>query len=375
MASHCRRFLLPFVLAALAAFPRSSAAQDPQTELLKRFGMRVNGGVTFFLSKDQLDWLGFKRPGLLADLSFSLLVRSWLSAELGGTLGVFMSGAETKELEALVPAVAAPGGLLAPWLGLRAHGTTRRLVPFLSVNFGPGFTGDLVRPLLQGSVGADINVGLGTSIGPALGFSQMFQKNRPGASTDALFFWAGLTFAYRALPYTPPATKHTHSVERVIEVRRVVERDVERERIYVAVPAPPVDNNELDELLDRALPAPRERVELLAPVLFGFDSDALEPLGVAMLHEVAGVLRQRTDIELLAIHGYADKRGPADHNRTLARRRAERVRKWLTDRGIAAERLMVAEGENGLVEQGESEPEHAQNRRVIFRVLRVAGPR
>src|SRR5688572_31839443 len=45
------------------------------------------------------------------------------------------------------------------------------------------------------------------------------------------------------------------------------------------------------------------RVELLAPVLFAFDSDQLEPIGVAMLHEVAHTLRERNDIRLLEIEG------------------------------------------------------------------------
>jgi outer membrane protein OmpA-like peptidoglycan-associated protein len=371
--SHLSRVLLSISLIVLAGIPASGTAQDAQTDLRKRFGMRVTGAVAFFLSEDQVDWLGFRRPGFLGDLSFGMLLRSWLSAEVGGTLGMFMSGATAKELEELTPVVAAPGGLLAPWLGARVHGATRRLVPFCSLNVGPGFTGDLVRPLLQGSVGADINVGLGVSIGPVVGYSHMFQKSAPGASTDARFLWVGLTFAYRALPYTPPErTVHTHSTQRVVEVRTVVEH--EQQTVYVAPPAPAVDNKELSELLDRALPAPRGRVELLAPVLFAFDSDALQPLGVAMLHEVADTLRQRSDIELVAIQGYADKRGSTDHNRELAQRRARRVMAWLTAHGIAAERLMVSEWENGYVEQGESEAEHAQNRRVIFRVLRAAEP-
>jgi outer membrane protein OmpA-like peptidoglycan-associated protein len=360
----------------MACLPGSAAAKDTRIELVKRFGVRVSGSVAFFLSKDQLDWLGFKLPGFLGDISFSLQVKPWLSTELGGTIGVFIPGAKAAELEPLVPLVAAPGGLLAPWLGLRAHGTSRRLVPFVSLNFGPGITGDLVRPLLQASVGADINVGSGASVGPVVGFGQMFQKNQPGASTDAQFFWVGLSFGYRALPYTTPVkTVHTHSVERVIEVRRVVDHQVERQTSYVPTPGPPVDDKELNELLDRALPAPRGRVELLAPVLFGFDSDALDPLGVAMLHEVVDLLKRRTEIELVAIQGYADKRGSAEHNGALAKRRAQRVKEWLIDHGIAGARLMVAEGLNGFVEEGESEPEHAQNRRVIFRVLRMAEPK
>jgi outer membrane protein OmpA-like peptidoglycan-associated protein len=137
-----------------------------------------------------------------------------------------------------------------------------------------------------------------------------------------------------------------------------------------------VSDGELNELLDRALPPTREdRMELLAPVLFAFDSDTLEPVGVAMLHEVASLLKSRPDIELLAILGFADKRGSSEYNLQLSTRRAERVRAWLMEHGIAGERLTVQNlGATGFVETGETETEHEQNRRVIFRVLRLREP-
>ena len=51
-----------------------------------------------------------------------------------------------------------------------------------------------------------------------------------------------------------------------------------------ATPEPEL-SPELLTLIERA--APGARTELLAPVLFKFDSAALEAIGVAMLHEVA----------------------------------------------------------------------------------------
>ena len=63
-----------------------------------------------------------------------------------------------------------------------------------------------------------------------------------------------------------------------------------------SLPPPPTPpSGDLDKLLDAALPmpeAPKARVELLAPVLFKFASDELEPVGVAMLHEVARELEK-----------------------------------------------------------------------------------
>ena len=45
------------------------------------------------------------------------------------------------------------------------------------------------------------------------------------------------------------------------------------------------------------------------------------------------------------------------------------------EHGIAGERLTVQnQGATGFVEAGETEAEHEQNRRVIFRVLRLKEP-
>jgi outer membrane protein OmpA-like peptidoglycan-associated protein len=129
---------------------------------------------------------------------------------------------------------------------------------------------------------------------------------------------------------------------------------------------------DLDALLESAVPP--SRVELLAPVLFKFDSDVLEPVGIAMLHEVARELASRKDIELLEIQGYADARGSTEYNEALSARRAERVRLWLVAHGVATERLSVAaRGATQPVEPARSAAAYEQNRRVVFRVKRLQG--
>jgi outer membrane protein OmpA-like peptidoglycan-associated protein len=75
------------------------------------------------------------------------------------------------------------------------------------------------------------------------------------------------------------------------------------------------------------------------------------------------------------VRGYADRRGGDAHNRALSERRARRVIEWLSAHGVAAERLQLdPQGASELVEQGDSEGEHQQNRRVVFRVLRTEDP-
>jgi outer membrane protein OmpA-like peptidoglycan-associated protein len=91
-----------------------------------------------------------------------------------------------------------------------------------------------------------------------------------------------------------------------------------------------------------------------------------------MLHEVAATLQSRPDVELVQIQGHADQRGNAEYNRALSQRRAERVLAWLVEHGIASERLEVdAHGAVEPLEEDKSEPAQQQNRRVVFRVLKL----
>ena len=77
----------------------------------------------------------------------------------------------------------------------------------------------------------------------------------------------------------------------------------------------------------------------------------------------------------MEIQGYADRRGSVEYNAELSLRRADRVRGWLVERGVAAERLQVAaHGASAPVEAGDGEANHEQNRRVVFRVLQARSP-
>ena len=137
-------------------------------------------------------------------------------------------------------------------------------------------------------------------------------------------------------------------------------------------PAPPPSepSPDVSALLEKALPTLTRREELLAPVLFAYDSDKLDANAVAMLHEVKRALDARPEIERVQIEAYADRRGKLEYNLALSRRRGEHVKAWLVAHGIGAERLeVVARGADDFVESGAEEAAHEQNRRVIFRVV------
>ncbi len=323
----------------------ASAAAQPA-----RFSLRATTAAALMVSASQVGPLRFDRPSALSALRAAYALYPWL--EVGPALhgGWFFASKR------------ANGGLLALSVGPTLR-VARRTSPYLGIDFGAGVTGASVRPFVALQAGLDVAVGSQVSLGPALGYGQLVQWNRPGLSTDARYIWLG--FALRVqLAQEKPA----HVAKVPIEARRPARPP--------ATPPTPLPDATPDvlELIERALPAP-PRVELLAPVLFAFDSDALEPLGVAMLHEVAHTLRTRPELRRVEIQGYADERGDARYNHQLSRRRAARARAWLIEHGVAPERLILAaHGASGFVESGDSEAGHQQNRRVIFRVLEVAEP-
>jgi outer membrane protein OmpA-like peptidoglycan-associated protein len=325
----------------------------PARALADGFNLRSTANLALMVSSDQVQRMKYERPGILGALHAGYEVRPSLELRAGVTGGGFFTENRRQN---------PTGGLLGGTLGVRLQAPARKYRPWAAVDLGMGATGELLRPLFWLSIGVDIAFAERFALGPVLGYARLFQWNGRGYSDDAGSFAVGASFVValdrRAVPPPPKPA-----------VQRVPVRHVRKEE----PPAPPAaPSDDVLVLIERALPTPT-RTELLAPVLFAFDSDSLEPIGVAMLHETAGTLAARPEIELLEIRGYADERGDVVYNQALSLRRAERVRDWLVAHGVSGERLVVAgHGEHELVEAGADERDHLQNRRVVFRVLREA---
>ena len=337
--SAAERALFTAWLLALLTVPSSTRAQA------SRWSARAHGSIALMLSEDQLGRLRYDQPGLLAELAAEYEALPWLAGQLSAKGGGFFSEAAT-------------GGLLSPAVGLRVHPARRTATPHAGAALGAAFTGSLVRPRVSLSAGFDVQVGKSWSVGPVLGVDDVVQRNRARDSSDAVFFHFGLSIGYRR-PAPEPARP---------ALRTPVPHESARPAPVVS--APSVD---IDLLMASTFQQASTRLELLAPVLFALDSDQLEPIGVAMLHEVANTLRERADIALLEIQGYADERGNQAHNEQLSRRRAERVREWLLTRGVASGRLRIAaHGSAAPLETTGDEAAHQQNRRVVFRVIETS---
>jgi outer membrane protein OmpA-like peptidoglycan-associated protein len=81
----------------------------------------------------------------------------------------------------------------------------------------------------------------------------------------------------------------------------------------------------------------KDRIELFAPIKFKGDTAELARESTKLLGQIGATLRANPDIVKLHIRAHVDKRGKDDD--ALSVKRAEAVRKWLVEWGIASDRL------------------------------------
>ncbi len=112
----------------------------------------------------------------------------------------------------------------------------------------------------------------------------------------------------------------------------------------------------------------------LTGVRFHFNSDRMKAESEARLQQVIDTLNAHPDVAM-EIAGHTDSIGKAAYNRRLSLKRAEKVRDYLVEHGIAAERLRAkGYGESQPASDNNSDTGRAENRRVELRVLPADTP-
>jgi len=115
------------------------------------------------------------------------------------------------------------------------------------------------------------------------------------------------------------------------------------------------------------------RFDLGDSVYFETGSATLAPRSYPLLDDVAGVLLDNPGLLTVRIEGHTDTQGRAADNLSLSQARAEAVRDYLVEAGVASERLEpVGFGEEQPVDRGNDEEAHERNRRVDFVITRQA---
>ncbi|MDJ0854549.1 MAG: peptidoglycan-associated lipoprotein Pal [Desulfobacterales bacterium] len=109
----------------------------------------------------------------------------------------------------------------------------------------------------------------------------------------------------------------------------------------------------------------RERF-INADIFFEFDSSTLSAEAESILRAKAEWMRRNPSLAIV-IEGHCDNRGTTEYNLALGERRAESVKGFLIDLGIAETRIRtISYGEERPLARGDSEEAWAKNRRAHF---------
>ncbi len=103
-----------------------------------------------------------------------------------------------------------------------------------------------------------------------------------------------------------------------------------------------------------------------ADIFFEFDSSTLSAEAESILRAKAEWMRRNPSLAIV-IEGHCDNRGTTEYNLALGERRAESVKGFLIDLGIAETRIRtISYGEERPLIPGDNEEAWAKNRRAHF---------
>lgn len=106
------------------------------------------------------------------------------------------------------------------------------------------------------------------------------------------------------------------------------------------------------------------KVTFESGILFGFDSYSLTPAAQENVRELARILNEYPDTNIM-VEGHTDNKGAADYNQGLSERRARAVANYLKMQGLSADRVTITgRGLTNPVATNETEEGRAKNRRV-----------
>jgi outer membrane protein OmpA-like peptidoglycan-associated protein len=109
----------------------------------------------------------------------------------------------------------------------------------------------------------------------------------------------------------------------------------------------------------------KDKIEIMDKIFFEFDKDVIKSESFPILDQVAGVLKSNPQIMLIEVQGHTDDQGDDSYNQDLSQRRAEAVKRYLNEHGVAEAR-MSARG------YGESQPLVPVSKKLKGKKLKAA---
>ena len=126
----------------------------------------------------------------------------------------------------------------------------------------------------------------------------------------------------------------------------------------------------LEQDFDMKLERFQTALRFNAPVFFAFDDSQIRSEDAPSLDQFAGVVSEFFPTALVTVEGFTDQIGSREYNLQLGQERADAVKAYLIDQGLAPERIRsVSYGEDTrrLIVHGQVDQEEAQdNRRVVL---------
>jgi outer membrane protein OmpA-like peptidoglycan-associated protein len=119
---------------------------------------------------------------------------------------------------------------------------------------------------------------------------------------------------------------------------------------------------------DARIAAVENGLQFVLPVHFAFDDATVRPQDYEVLDRFVDVVSKHYTGAVVTVEGFADPAGSKAYNEQLSARRADAVREYLLQRGIAADVRAVGYGEDRLVVDGAAKDDAGAelNRRVVF---------
>jgi outer membrane protein OmpA-like peptidoglycan-associated protein len=112
-----------------------------------------------------------------------------------------------------------------------------------------------------------------------------------------------------------------------------------------------------------------EEIAILEPIEFEFGRAVIKPVSYPILDEVVKVMKSRTKMRI-GVYGHTDDRGAMALNMRLSKDRARAVMNYLSNHGIATNRLeSEGYGPNKPIADNGTDQGRARNRRVEFKIL------
>ena len=177
---------------------------------------------------------------------------------------------------------------------------------------------------------------------------------------DENSLWGNRGVIYRAWVAKPAPVAQAPKAQQPIVIAEVPQQaPVKTEKITVEPVVKPAP---------QPVPRVRERI-VLESVLFDLNKAELKPQGLPKVQKAADSLK-KYPADTVVVEGHTCSRGTEESNLRLGMKRAEAVKKCLTEMGIEPERIKtISYGESRPIADNSTEAGREQNRRVVMDLI------